>query len=288
MTIRTALTMLSGGGSGDIIDLEAARHVAAKFGCHIDLLHVRRDPMVAMPFVGEGMSADLMTQIEEQVTREEEAVAAKCRNIFDQWCKANKMPVIEKPDPDSGASARFVDVMGASGPMVAQYGRFADLVILKAPSVDDGDLSPASEAAIYDTGRPVLFSPRREIPTLGERVSIFWNETAEASRAAMAAMPFLKTAKEVHVMSVDDGSIDPDTVQQFAGSLAWHGVSAKVEIVEQNGRSSGEALLDAAWSFEADLIVMGAFSHSRMREMFLGGVTRHILEVAGRPVLMMH
>ena len=182
----------------------------------------------------------------------------------------------------------MVDVTGNSGSVVATMGKMVDLVVLPAPSLEDGDLSAAAEAAIYDTGRPVLFSPRKELATMGKRVAVFWNDTAESSRAAKAVMPFLKQADMVQICSVDDDSVDAETLEAFAKSLAWYGITASVRMVEPDGRSAGEALIDAAWEMEADLIAMGAFSHSRLREMILGGVTRHILQVAGRPVLMMH
>ena len=168
-------------------------------------------------------------------------------------------------------------------------GKMADLIVLPAPSLEGGDLSPAAEAAIYDTGRPVLFSrPASNSQAWGKRISLFWNDTVEASRAAKAAMPFLKAAEAVQINSVMDDSVDEDMLKAFAASLAWHGIKADVRMVEGDDRTAGEALLDAAWEFESDMIVMGAFSHSRLRQMILGGVTRHIMQVAGRPVLMAH
>ena len=98
------------------------------------------------------------------------------------------------------------------------------------------------------------------MPSLGKRVSVFWNDTVESSRAAKAALPFLKQADAVQIKSVLDDSVDADLVKAFAASLAWHGVKADVRLVEADDRSAGEALIDAAWEFEADLIVMGAFS----------------------------
>lgn len=287
MTLRTVLTMLEG-ADRDTIDLEAARHLAADFGCHVDLLHVRRDGLSAMPMVGEGLSADLIEMVQAQVEKEEAAIADKCRAIFDKWMKDNNIASGASPSAAQKASARLIDVVGQSGEEIARLGKHADLVVLRSPSVDDGDLSPAAEAAIYDTGRPVLFSPRQELKTLGKRVSVFWNDTVEASRAAQAAMPFMKRADAVQIMAVDDDSFDPQTVADYAASLGWHGIKAEATLVKPDSRSAGEALLDAAWDNEADLIVMGAFSHSRLREMILGGVTQHILKVAGRPVLMMH
>jgi hypothetical protein len=210
MTLRTVLTMLEG-ADRDTIDLEAARHLAADFGCHVDLLHVRRDGLSAMPMVGEGLSADLIEMVQAQVEKEEAAIADKCRAIFDKWMKDNNIASGASPSAAQKASARLIDVVGQSGEEIARLGKHADLVVLRSPSVDDGDLSPAAEAAIYDTGRPVLFSPRQELKTLGKRVSVFWNDTVEASRAAQAAMPFMKRADAVQIMAVDDDSFDPQT-----------------------------------------------------------------------------
>jgi len=287
MTLRTVLTMLDG-VDGDIIDLEAARHLAASFGCHVDLLHVRRDALSAMPMIGEGISADLIEMVQAQVEKEEQAVADRVKKVYDQWIKDSGVPEVKTPSKAVTSSARLIDVTGPVAEHVARLGKLADLVILRSPSLEEGELSAAAEAAIYDTGRSVLFSPRKELATLGKRVSIFWNDTVEASRASAAAMPFLKQADAVQVKAVESDDFDTQTVKDFADSLAWHGIKADARIVEEDHRSAGEALLDAAWDFEADLIVMGAFSHSRLREMILGGVTRHILQVAGRPVLMMH
>ncbi len=287
MTLRTVLTMLEG-ADRDVIDLEAAKHLVANFGCHINLLHVRRDGLSAMPMVGEGLSADLIEIVQAQVEKEEQGIADKCQAAFKQWLADNRISETATPSAPASSSARLIDVTGQSGTEVARFGKLADLTLLRAPSIEDGDLSAAAEAAIYDTGKPVLFSPRRALPSLGKRVSVFWNDTVEASRAATAALPFLKKADAVQVIAVDDESFDPQAVRDFAASLAWHGVSADAVLLTPDHRSAGEALLDAAAEFNSDLVVMGAFSHSRLREMIMGGVTRHILQVAGRPVLMMH
>ena len=287
MTIRTVLTMLEGADS-DVVDLAAASQLVKAFPAHVDLLHVRRDARSVMPMVGEGLSADLIDMVQNQVAEEEEGIAASCRDVFGRWCTSGNIPLVSDPTADGKASGRLVDVTGETASMVAALGKLADLIVLPAPSLDRGGLSSAAEAALYDTGRPVLFSPRTELKSLGKRVSVFWNDTVEASRAAQAAMPFLKQAEVVQITAVDDGSVDPEMVKAFAASLAWHGINASARLVEADGRSAAVALIDAAWEIEADLIVMGAFSHSRLREMILGGVTRHILQVAGRPVLMMH
>ena len=289
MSITTIMTMLDG-AQRDQIDLEAAGHLMSRFDCHCDLLHVRRDPITALPMIGEGMSADLVDIVQAQVEKDEALRAEECQVVFKTWAEARNAEQVQSPTRSPKQSVRLLDVTGSIGNAVARYGKLADLVVLPAPSLDDGRLSSAAEAAIYDTGRPVLFSPRKELKALGNRVAIFWNDTAEVSRAVVGAMPFLEAADSVQVMAVADDSFDASAVTDFAGSLVWRGISAEVHMVTSGhlNLSPGEALLEAAADFDADLIVMGAYSYSHLREMILGGVTQHILQVAGRPVLMMH
>ncbi len=287
MTIRNILTMLEGANS-DVVDLAAVGALAKSFSAHVDLLHVRRDPRSVMPIVGEGMSAELIDMVQSQVAVEEQAIADRCRSVFDRWCVSAKVQQIAEPSADARSTGRLVDVTGDAATVVALLGKMADLTVLPSPSLDQGRLSPVTEAALYDTGRPVLFSPRENLKTLGSRVAVFWNDTVEASRALQAAMPFLANADDVRIIAANDDTANTEMLTAVAASLAWHGVRASANLVEPGSRSIAEALLDSAWEFNADMIVMGAFSHSRLREIILGGVTQHILNVAGRPVLMMH
>jgi nucleotide-binding universal stress UspA family protein len=287
VTIRTILTMLEGADS-DVVDLAAVGELVKSFPAHVDLLHVRRDARSVMPMIGEGMSADLIDMVQSQVETEEQGIANRCRDVFDRWCSAAKIPQISEPTAEGKSSGRLVDVTGDAATIVALLGKMADLVVLPAPSLESGRLSPIAEAALYDTGRPVLFSPRKNLASLGKRVAVFWNDTVEASRAVQAAMPFLRQAEQVQIVAANDDTANAEMLNGVVASLAWHGVNANARLVEPGDRSIAEALLDAAWETDADMIVMGAFSHSRLREIILGGVTQHILNVAGRPVLMMH
>ena len=100
--------------------------------------------------------------------------------------------------------------------------------------------------------------------------------------------PLHFAVESTQITAAADDTVDADMLKGFAASLAWHGVNATARLAEADGRPAADALIDAAWEIEADLIVMGAFSHPRLREMILGGVTWHILKVADQPVLMMH
>lgn len=287
MSIAKILTMLDG-DSNDAIDLEAAGYLAKTFNCHVDFLHVRRDPEYRRTQFGEGVPDEIYNNLQNQFKEREAEVADDCRTVFDEWRLANGIAASDKPVGNSGPTARFLDQSGNLHHIVSRFGRLADLVVLKSPSLEGGWLSPAGEAAVYATGRPVLFSASNHLHSLGERISLFWNDAVEATRASTAALPFLSRAEAVEISTIHHEDLEQENVAAFADYLRWHGVDASINIIEPRHQTTGEALIDAAWKFNADLIVMGAFGHSRIRELVLGGVTKHVLKVAGRPVMMMH
>ena len=138
------------------------------------------------------------------------------------------------------------------------------------------------------TGRPVLIAPGTIPEKLGETVLVGWNKTIQSARAVACTMPFLDRVKRVIVFTVVTGAKQGPSVQEVARTLAWSDIKAEVKEVRPEGRRVGQILLEEAKQSGADLLVMGAYSHSRWREMILGGVTRYVLEHADIPVLMAH
>ena len=286
MTYRKILVPVDGSDAARTA-LDTAFVVAGVFGSHVQGLHVRIDPTEAIPFVGEGMSGALMQELIEVTERESAVRAAAARAMFDAIRQTTGMPSIHCP-ATAGPSASWLEQSGREEEIVVRHGRLSDLTVLGRPS-------PGGEAtahltfsmALFDTGHPVLVAgsaPQRPGAPFGERIVIAWNGSAEAARAVSAALPFLARARRVTALSVgsedDDGGLDA-----FVDYLAWHGIAAGRQMMP-NRSSIGDALLDVA--ADADLMVMGAYSHSRLRELILGGVTRHMLEKAPLPLLVAH
>jgi nucleotide-binding universal stress UspA family protein len=117
---------------------------------------------------------------------------------------------------------------------------------------------------------------------------IGWNQGVPAARAVRYAMPFLEIAAQVEIFSVDTGAKKGTSAQDIARYLGWHDIKTELNSTPPDQRSVGEVLLSEAKSSGADLLVLGAFSHSRLRQLVLGGVTSYILEHAELPVLMAH
>ena len=173
--------------------------------------------------------------------------------------------------------------------------RYADLVVLGQADPDEppyvGHRPP--EQVVLSSGRPALIVPHRwPLDTLAERVLIAWDASREAARAVSDALPVLAQATSVVVVSVNPKST-PLGHGELPGAdialhLARHKFEVEVRSVETDPMDAGEALLSFAAERGCDLLVMGAYAHSRTRELVLGGATRTILEEMTLPVLMAH
>jgi nucleotide-binding universal stress UspA family protein len=178
----------------------------------------------------------------------------------------------------------------------ALHARYADLAILGQLDPDGGDaelIRSRPEHVALASGRPVLVMPYAgHFATVGRRVLIGWNATREATRAVNDAMPLLIEADIVTVLTIDARE-GPDAHGELPGAdislhLARHGVKATIERTVSAGIAAGEVLLSRAADIGADLLVIGAYGHSRVRELLLGGATRSILQSMTLPVLMSH
>ncbi len=289
MNIKVILSPLYG-VPADEAALAAALAAAERFAAHIDVIHVRPDPRTMIPYIGEGMSGALIEEMIVSAERQAEDRASGVRKTFDKWREKAKIALADSPGGD-GPSCAWTEAVGRPDTTIARRGRLADLIVLCRPDGENivTSVTEGLEAALLDSGRPLLVAPASAGMAIGTHAVIAWNGGAEASRAVAAALPFLADAKTVTVLTVGDAApaeAGPDTL---AGYLAWHGIDTRIRKVDQkSGQSVGAALLDGAEAENADLLVMGAYTHSRLRELVFGGVTREVLAAAGLPVLMAH
>lgn len=167
----------------------------------------------------------------------------------------------------------------------------ADVVVIGQPDVDaptGADLAFPGDLLLASS-RPVLCVPYAgSFPTLGQHVLVAWNGSREAGRAVHDALPFLKKAQQVSVVTIDDvvpGGAEPEAVGEY---LKGHGVNATVRHVPKGDVGAEDALLGLISDNGIDLVVMGAYGHSRTRELLFGGVTRSLLRFMTSPLLLSH
>ena len=154
------------------------------------------------------------------------------------------------------------------------------------------ELEPVTEAALFDAQTPVLLAPAGAAPVPApKRILLAWNESAEALAAARAALPLLKAAESVHVVVIDPPTHGPsrsDPGGLLSQYLARHGVRTEIDVLAKTMPRVSDVLLRHAGDMDADMIVMGAYGHSRFREAIFGGATRYMLEETTLPVFMSH
>jgi nucleotide-binding universal stress UspA family protein len=172
---------------------------------------------------------------------------------------------------------------------VGSYGRVFDLIVLGRPgrAAQNPRMAPL-EAGLFESGRPVLIAPPTPPRKLGHNVLVAWNGSTEQARTNAFAMPLLRGADDVTVLTVEGGMTPGPSGDEVALHLVRNGVPATAVTIAPAGRTTGEAILDHARLRGCDLIVKGAYAQSRLRQMIFGGATRHILAHATLPVLMAH
>ena len=286
MAVRKLLLPLTGTAAGEAA-LATALQIARLWNAHVLALHVRVDSRDVAPLAGEGLSGAMIEEMMTATERESSDRAHAVRAMFDRFVAQHQV-VVGEPRPGSpAATASFAAVIGREEDLVAQQARLADLTVVPHPEAgEDVSSSDALHAVLFDSGRPVLLSPQVAPATVGTRICLGWNGTAESASAVSAAIPWLKRAEAVRILSADGYQRRGPAAPELAAYLALHEVEADIVMFQPTGGAVGAGLLAAARDFGCDLLAMGAYSHSRLRQLILGGVTRHVLERANLPVMM--
>ena len=177
--------------------------------------------------------------------------------------------------------------MGPAG--IGEYARLFDLsVVARNDSEAITDWKTTIETVLFESGRPVLVVGDWVPDSLGHRIVIAWNGSTESARSVLAAMPFLSASDEVVVVEVTGGTVSGPLAAQVAQHLKQRGLVARSETITKRDGSIGLAVLEFAETWNADLLIKGAFTHSRLRQLIFGGATREILEDASIPTLFCH
>ena len=286
MSIRKLLLPLTGTAAGEAA-LTTSLMIARRLNAHVTALHVRVDSSDVAPLAGEGLSGAMIEEMMAATEKESGDRAHAVRSMFERFVARQEVVVSEPHFGSHQPTASFASVTGREEDIVAQQARLADLTVVPHPdSGEDVSSSDALHAVLFDSGRPVLISPQIAPKSIGTRVCLAWNGTAESAASALAALPWMQQAEAVRILSAEGYQRRGPAAPDLAAYLALHDVHADVTMFKSVGSSVGAGLLAAATEFGCDLLSMGAYSHSRLRQLILGGVTRHVLEFSNLPVMM--
>jgi nucleotide-binding universal stress UspA family protein len=207
--------------------------------------------------------------------------------MFQRFTVEHRVKVMEATAGTESATASFLILTGRKLDILPQQARLADLTVVRHPATpEEVSSSDVLHAVLFDSGRPLLIAPQVAPTTVGRRICLGWNGSAESAAAVEAAMPWLQRAEAVRILWAEDYQRHGPQAQELQTYLAMHGVPADLRMFKPIDNIVGAGLLAATKEFNCDLLAMGAYAHSRLRQQILGGVTRHILERAALPVMM--
>jgi nucleotide-binding universal stress UspA family protein len=265
--------------------LDTALLHARRFDGYLEGLFVWQPPQI---IAGAGEGITLYGDYVTQIAAEGRQLAAQARERFERLMQERGIALGSAGEYSDTLSAGWYEGEGLEDRVVGDYGRVFDLIVIgRSGRPASGDWQATCEAALFESGRPILMAPPEPPTAFGDRVLIAWNGSTETARTIALGMPLLLRAGKVIVLSVEGGTIPGPSNAQVVMQLIRNGINASAKTVPLVG-SIGETILQQVAETETDLLFKGAYTQSRLRQMIFGGATRHIINHAQLPVLMAH
>lgn len=288
MTMKTILIPIEE-SEGLASMLETALMAAQEFGSYVEGLYYQPTSAGAMVVAGEGLvvtTPELVESVERQDRNRRERVRAQ----FSSFMERKGVRIAEPGNaPVDGPVAAWVEEESPNSEIVGTRSRVFDITVVARP-VRGANIAAMSilEAALFEGGRPILIAPPAAPTRMGANIVIAWNGSTETARTIAFSMPFLFKAEKVTVISIDGFGVAGPSTAEVARQLQRNGIPASSKDCPARDRRAGPAFLQEADALGADLLVKGAYTQSRVRQMIFGGATDHILSNAEIPVLMSH
>ncbi len=255
---------------------------AQRFNSYIEGVYVQP----ALPAIASADGFGVVTPaFVEKYEREDNARIKQAQEYFESYMQKHN---ISGTRTEGHAYAVWQNV-GPTDDYVGHRGRLFDLIVLGRPI--HGATTPTMhtlDAALFETGRPILIAPPQTPTIIGETISIAWNGSTETARTIAFSKPFLEKAKKVVVVSIEEATVPGPSGTEIARYLSHRGIDATVVDAKANGRNPGQAMLEESMAQGADLMIKGAYTNSRLRQMIFGGATNYILSNNEIPVFISH
>lgn len=251
---------------------------ASRYGSYVEGISPRP---VLTGFVGDANF--VVDELHDPKLVEEEARAA-----FDDFMRRRAVPAPggDKPAGPTFAWSEKADKLGAS---IGEAARAFDITFVgRSAAGGTAPFMSTVEPILFESGRPIIIAPPTPPKSIGRMAVIAWNGSTEAARATAFAMPLLKDAERVVVLTVQGGMVAGPDGAAAVRHLRRNGIQAEGMHLESGDRAPGEVILSQAIALGADLLIKGAYTQSRLRQMFFGGQTRYLLTSATVPLFMSH
>ena len=277
------------GGARDGALLSTAFAAAAPFKAHVAALFVHPNPSDEMPFFPEGMTERVLQEIVDRMAGESKIAATNARSAWKAAAADYGVTMTDRPEKRDCVTTSFRETGGRLAAELAEAAKYADLVVFTPiMGYDEAELVDVLEYLLVKSERPVVLPARTPVTTFGRKIALAWDGGFTAAHALNMAMPYLARAGDIELLCVRHAPLEPEVLKDLRDYLNLRGLSFTLRLIDSGSRPVGDALLEAAGEGKADLLVMGGYGHSRMREALFGGVTRHIISHPQIPVFMVH
>lgn len=282
--MKTILIPLNGASPSEAV-IDAAVKLARQTTGFVQAVWCQQTlPIIA----GEGITlpAEYLSQFEQ----EERQLAEHSREIFLKHIESLEVPLgnLETWDGTAPAAA-WRELQGTGAVALAELARIFDVSVMHRPVPEQTtEWRTTCETVLFEGGRPLLLVSDKLPEKFGRRIVVAWNGSSETARAIGMSKSLLRAAEEVHVIEVEGGMVSGPTAEQVSCALRASGVNSRSESLTSGDGSVADAIMAYAANVEADLIVKGAYTHSRLRALIFGGVTSDIFSKSTLPVLFCH
>ncbi len=261
---------------------------------HIKGLWGAASPDYQVSMLGQGLPLAVTDKIITKTKEESQKNEYFVETLFESWCQDRHISLLhsfayENTQQQSPITASFVSHIGRPLEAIAKLGRVSDFIIASRKAwAHSEEQQDKIHAALFETARPVILLPPNSQAKSIENIAIAWNGKAEASHAIARAKPFLKQAKKISIYMAPSERTFIEQGHDLVFYLAQHGVIAELIEVEREKHHNnvGKAIHEQAIADDMDLLIMGAWSRSRLRQLVLGGLTNYMLQKAELPVMM--
>jgi len=288
--MKSILVPTSGSDTDEPV-FATALAAAQPFSAHLRFVHIRISAGRAAlhtPHVEFARGPSVVDALEKLQLEADTRSAAASLHVS-QFCSHSGIEIVDVPRASHVVTASWLEEGDDALGRLTFHARHSDLVVMGRMRRPNGLPSDLLELLLMRCGRPMLIAcstPPREITGT---IMVCWRDTADAARATSAAMPFLTKAARVIFAAVHGGGGELEAaVNDAASQFRWNGIASEVQIASANGRATAEVLASLARDCGADMLVMGAYGHSRARELLFGGCTQAMVHHADLPVLLLH
>lgn len=267
---------------------DMAFHIAREFRAHVVGTDTVNEPGPFLDQTGVGMMTTYYDELFKTVEKVQTQKRQHALASFEASRKTGGFVLADKPGTTTEATAEWVSGAPYNGGTVSILGRLSDLIVINQPGEKAGYAEmQVFESAVFTARRPVLMVPSSCVE-LGPRAAIAWNGSIQACAAVEGAMPLLTGLESVDIIQVGDIPVGNATSESLARYLGWHGVTAKIRTAADKSRETANIITAEAKAARATFLVMGAYTHSPLRELVLGGVTHSMITRGELPMLMAH